>query len=143
MAADSYDGTQFNQRLTIDTSFMNNWASSPSPHSPGTPDYMMTPSPMMVASPVPSFASGFGGSFDDVLEEPFNDFSSHFSTFDSQSCGMNMYNGGCNDSLVIAGTDSLYNPFSDPYHHHDTNFSVTDLDLEFSAFMNCVPQYAM
>lgn len=142
--ADSYDETHYNRRLSIDTSFMNDWASSsPSPYSPGTPDYMMTPSPIMDSSPVPSFASGFGGSFDDVLEDSFNEFSSPFSTpFDSQSCGMSMYN---NDSLVIAGTESLLynNSFSDPYYPQDTNMPLTDLDVEFSAFMNSVPLYAM
>ena len=128
---------QYNQRLTIDTSFMNEWAPSPSPHSPGTPNYMMTPSPMMDSSPAPSFSSGFSGSLDDVLEESFSGFSSPFSAFDSQPCGINMYDGGNNQSLAIAEPESVYNGFGDRYQ----NVSLTD--LEFTAFMNFVPQYAM
>jgi hypothetical protein len=138
--ADTYHETQYNQRLTIDTSFMNDWASSLSPHSPGTSDYVMTPSPIMESSPVPSFASGFGGSFD----ESFGDLSSDFSAFDSQSCGvqqtMSMYDGDNNHSLAIAQSESLYNTFGDRYHH-DTHLSLMDLDLQFSSFMNFVPQY--
>lgn len=122
------------------------WASSLSPHSPETPDYIMTPSPIINSSPVPSFASGYGGSFDDVLENSFGDLSSHFSTFDSPSCGvqqsMGIYDGGNNNSLAIAETESLYNAFGDRYHR-DTHVSLSDLDLEFSAFMNSVPQYAV
>jgi HMG (high mobility group) box len=141
---DSYHEIQYDQRLTIDTSFMSDWAPSPSPHSPETPNYLMTPSPMLDSSPTPSFTSGFGGSFDETLDRSFG-FSSHFSTFDSQSCGMqqtmSMYDGGVNDSLAIA-TESLYNVFDDRYHH-DPNVSIMDLGLEFSAFMNSVPQYAM
>lgn len=141
--ADSYDHTQYNQRLTIDTSFMSDWAPSPSPHSPVTPNYMMSPSPMN-SSPAPSFASGFGGSFDDALDKSFSDFSSHFPTFDSQSCGvhqsMTLCDSNNNDALVIAETES-YNAFGDRYHH--TNVPLTDLDLEFSAFMNSIPQYSM
>ena len=141
---DSYDQSQYNQRLTIDTSFMNDWMSSPSPSSPLSPNCMMTPSPMINSSPEPSFVSGFGGSFDDVLDKSFSDLSSHFSAFDSQSCGMqptmSIYGG--DNNLIIAESESLYNPFGDPYHS-PTNVPLTDLDLEFSAFMNSIPQYAM
>jgi len=122
---------------------MNGWTSSLSPHSPETPDYLMTPSPVINSSPVPSYASGYGGSFDDVLEKSFGDLSSHFSTFDTQSCGvqqtMSIYDGDNNNSLAHAETESLYNAFGDRYQH----VSPTDLDLEFSAFMNCVPQYTV
>jgi hypothetical protein len=143
--ADPYHESQYNQRLTIDTSFMDGWASSLSPQSPETPDYLMTPSPVINSSPVPSYASGYGGSFDDVLEKSFGDPSSHFSIFDSPSCGvqqtMSIYDGDNNHSLPNAETESLYNVFGDRYLH-DTHLSPTDLDLEFSAFMNSVPQYA-
>ncbi|KAF8808759.1 hypothetical protein BYT27DRAFT_7210586 [Phlegmacium glaucopus] len=141
---DSYDQSQYNHRLTIDTSFMSDWASSPSPQSPATPDYMMSPSPMMNSSPAPSFTSGFGRSFDD-LDNSLSDFSSHFPAFDSQSCGMqqtmSLCDGDSNDPLVITETESLYNAFGDRYQH--TNVPLTDLDLEFSAFMNSIPQYSM
>jgi hypothetical protein len=144
--ADSYHETQYNQRLTIDTSFMNGWESSLSPHSPETPDYLMTPSPILNSSPVPSYASGYSGSFDDDLEKSFGVLCSHFPTFDTQSCGvqqtMSIYDGDNNSSVANAETESLYNAFGDRYHH-DTQVSAMDLDLEFSAFMNSVPQYAV
>jgi hypothetical protein len=128
--ADSYQETQYDQRLTIDTSFMNCWEPSLSPHSPETPDYLMTSSPVINSSPVPSYASGYSGSFDDVLEKSFGDFCSHFSTFDSQFCGvqqtMSIYDN--NNSFTNADTESLYNAFGDRYHH-DTHVSPTDLDL--------------
>ena len=98
----------------------------------------MTPSPVINSSPVPSYASGYGGSFDDVLEKSFGDLSSHFSTFDSQSCGVQQTMSIYDNSLANAETESLYNAFGDRYHH-DTHVSPTDLDLEFSAFMNSVP----
>ena len=125
---------------------MDGWASSLSPDSPASPDYLMTPSPVMNSSPVPSFASGYGGSFDDVLEKSFGDLSSHFSTFDSPSCGveqtMSIYDGDNIHSLTNAETESLYNTFGDRYLH-DTHVSPTYLDLEFSAFMNSVPQFTV
>ena len=139
----SYHHSQYNQRLTIDISFMNDWVSSPSP-SPQTPNYMMSPSPLINSSPTPSFASGFGGSFDDVLDKSFSDLTTPFSTFDSQSCDiqqMTMCDNQNNDALVIAETESLYNAFGDRYHH--TNLPLTDMDLEFSAFINSVPQYTL
>lgn len=114
---------------------MSDWASSPSPPSPETPNYMMTPSPIMMSSPVPSFSSGFSGSFDEALDPSFNDFSSHFPTFDSHTCGIQ----DGNDTLVIAETDSLYNAFGDRYH--PTNLPLTD--IEFSAFMDSIPQYTL
>jgi hypothetical protein len=121
---------------------MDGWASSLSPQSPETPDYLMTPSPVINSSPVPSFASGYGGSFDDVLD----DFSSHFSTFDSPSCGvqptMSIYDGDNNHTLTNSETESLYNAFGDRYLH-DTHVIPTDLDLEFSAFMNSAPQFTV
>src|ERR1700678_1937389 len=72
--AHSYDQTQFKEKLTIDTSFMSDWASSPSLYSPATPNYLNTPSPMMTPSPVPSFTSGFGLSFNDALFNTFSDY---------------------------------------------------------------------
>ena len=125
---------------------MDGWSSGLSPQSPETPDYLMTPSPVIDA-PVPSFAAGYGGSFDDVLEKSFGDLSSHFSTFDTLSCGvqqnMSIYDGGNNHSLINAETQSLYNDFGDPYFH-GTHVSPTDLDLEeFSAFMNSGPQFTV
>ena len=109
----------------------------------------MTSSPVIISSPVSSYASGYGGSFDDVLEKSFADLCPNFSTFDSQpeTCGgvqqtMGIYNGDSNISFATAETDSLYNAFGDRYHH-DTLLTPTDLDLEFTAFMNSVPQYAV
>ena len=116
------------------------WATSPS--SPMSP---MTPSPMINSSPEPSFVSGFGGSLGDVLDKSFSDLSSHFSAFDSQSCmqpTMSIYDSNSNNNLIIAESESLYSAFGDPYHPL-TNVPWTDLDLEFSAFVNSIPQYDM
>jgi hypothetical protein len=55
---------------------------------------------------------------------------------------MSIFDGGNDYSLAIAETESLYNASGDRYHH-DTSIALTDMDLEFSAFMNSVPQYAM
>ena len=124
---------------------MNSWESNLSPHSPETSDYLMTPSPVMNSSAVPSYLSGYnGGSFDDVLEKSFGDLYPQFSTFDTQSCGvqqtMSIYDGDSSHCLATADTESLYDAFGDRYHQ-DTHISPTDLDMEFSAFMNCAPQY--
>ena len=108
---------------------MNDWASSPSPPSPTTPDYLMTPSPMIVSSPASSFAAGFGTPFDDVLDKSFNDFSSPFSSFD---CGNSQ-------AVTLCDGDNMYPDFGDRY----SNVPLVDLDLEFSTFMNSIPQYAM
>ena len=115
---------------------IDSWASSLSPQSPESPDYLMTPSPVLNSSPTPSYVSGYGGSFDDVLEKSFGDLTSHFSTFDSQSCGvqqsMSIYDGDNCHSLANVETASLYN-----------SFNPMDLGLEFSAFMNSAPQYTV
>ena len=96
----------------------------------------MTPSPVLNSSPAPSYVSGYGGSFDDVLEKSFGDFSSHFSTFDSLSCGVqqttNIYDGdNSHNSIINAETASFYN----------SSYGPMDLDLEL--FMNSVPQYTV
>ena len=117
---------------------MSDWMSSSSLPSPLSPNCMMAHSPMMNSSPEPSFVSGFGESFDDVLDKSFNDLSSHFSAFDSQSCmqpSMSIYDGDSTNNLIIAKSESLYSAFGDPYHP-PTNVPWTDLDLEFSAFVN-------
>jgi hypothetical protein len=105
----------------------------------------MTPSPVMNSSPVPSYVSAYSGSLDDVFEKSFGDLCrSQFSNFDTQSCGvqqsMSIYDGDNSNCLAPADTESLFNAFGDRYHQ-DTHISPTDLDLEFSAFMNCAPQY--
>ncbi|KDR72415.1 hypothetical protein GALMADRAFT_229167 [Galerina marginata CBS 339.88] len=141
--ADSFDGSQYSPSLSVDTSFMSDWAPSPSPVSPSSPSYMMTPSPVLSSSPAPSFDGGFD--FDHVLDKSFDDFSATFSGF-QQSCGVShsaaMCGGGVED-VSIMGTDALYAAFADQIHHHHPSAPLAHLDLDFSAFMTSIPQYAM
>ncbi|KAF8149145.1 hypothetical protein B0H34DRAFT_667862, partial [Crassisporium funariophilum] len=139
---DSFAHSDYTSELTIDTSFMNDWASSPSPHSPSTPNYMASSSPMSAASPAPSYSAGFDV-FDRAMDKSFNDISAHFPVFE-QSCNlqqsMNMC-GGVDSFNHHTGPESLFASYSE--HHQYGSTPLTHLDLDFSAFMNTIPQYAM
>ncbi|KIM37254.1 hypothetical protein M413DRAFT_276090 [Hebeloma cylindrosporum] len=122
------DSYHYNAGLTIDTSFMNDWAPSPSPVSPSTP-YLMSPSPMMCASPPPpSYATGFDN-FDQGLEKPFDDFSAQFG-----------FDHVCGGNSMSINSETIYNSFGGPHPHQ----MMSHLDPDLSAFMTTtvIPQFA-
>lgn len=87
----------------------------------------MSPSPMLSPSPPPPYAAAFDA-FDQGLEKPFDDFSSHFG-FD-QACGGN---------AMSINADTIYSSFGGP---HQMNPPLGHLDADFSAFMTAIPQFA-
>jgi hypothetical protein len=123
---------QFSPALTIDTSFMgtNDWAHSPSPMSPTTPDYLMTPTsdPVITASP-------FDGAFDQPqLQKSFENFTTFPNVLD-QSCAIS-------HPRVDIGSDGV-GPNLPLYGYNQQQLNLENLDLDFSALMNSIPQYAI
>ncbi|PPQ69276.1 hypothetical protein CVT25_005933 [Psilocybe cyanescens] len=130
----SLSGGNFSASLTIDTSFMQDWESSPSPETPSTPNYLMPSSPIMSSPPTPTYASNYDA-FDHQLVGSFDDFAGNFPAFD-QSCGVDAL------SLTSAQAHVVYAAYGD-HAHHQASLPLAHLDLDFSAFMTSVPQYAM
>ena len=84
---------------------------------------------MLSASPPPPpYAAAFDA-FDQGLEKPFDDFSSHFGF--EQVCG--------GDAMSI-NSDAIYSAFGGP--HHQMNPSLAHLDVDLAAFMTAIPQFA-
>jgi hypothetical protein len=88
---------------------------------------MMSPSPMLSDSPAPSYAAPFD-TF--VTEKPFDDFSAQYA-----------YHQTCSNNGLSINSDAIYNSFGG--HHHQVNAPLTHLDMDFSAFMTAIPQYAI
>ncbi|KAF8186649.1 hypothetical protein BJ912DRAFT_457501 [Pholiota molesta] len=125
--ADSFSDGQYNAGLTIDTSFSNGWPSSPSPQSPETPSYLM--SPMSTASPMSPYPPSFDN-FDTMFDAQFPSYDQAGGLQQQRDtlCG----GGGADD-------DVLYPTFNDT---HFGGAQLSQLDLDFSAFMTAIPQYS-
>ena len=126
---------QFSPALTIDTSFMgtSDWAHSPSPMSPTTPDYLMTPTsdPVITASP-------YDGAFDAFDQPQLQKSFENFTTFPNvvdQSCVIS-------HSRVDIGSDGVGTNLP-LYGYNQQHLNLENLDLDFSALMNSIPQYAI
>ncbi|KAF9483247.1 hypothetical protein BDN70DRAFT_343044 [Pholiota conissans] len=121
--AGAFSESHFNPGLTIDTSFSNVWESSPSPQSPSTPSYMM--SPMSTPSPMSPYPSNFD-TFDQMFDANFHSY--------DQTCGLPQ------DGLCGGGADDmLYSAFNE---NQFGGSQLSQLDLAFSAFMTAIPQYS-
>ncbi|KAH9482015.1 Repressor ROX1 [Psilocybe cubensis] len=140
----SLNNGSFHASLTIDTSFMQQWDASPSPGTPSTPDYMSNSSPLLSSPPTPSYSSTYDA-FDHQLSNAFDDFSVNYPTFD-QSCGVPQQNicGSGIDSLSFSSPQAHANYAAYGDHaHQEISAPLAHLDLDFSAFMTSIPQYAM
>lgn len=127
-----FGDAQFDSALTIDTSFMGagDWTHSPSPMSPTTPDYLMTPT----SDPV-NTASPFDGTFDAFNQQKSFESFATFSNIVDQSCTITR-------AQVDIGSDGI--GVNLPlYGYSQQQLNLENLDLDFSALMNSIPQYAI
>lgn len=123
---------------------MQEWEASPSPETPSTPNYMMNSSPIMSSPPTPSYSSTYDA-FEHQLSSAFDDFSVNFPGFD-QSCSVpqQVMSGSGIDSLSFVNVQAhaAYAVYGD-HAHQQVGAPLAHLDLDFSAFMTSIPQYAM
>ncbi|PPQ96546.1 hypothetical protein CVT26_006333 [Gymnopilus dilepis] len=143
---DPFSLQQFDARnapsgLSLDTSFLQDWASSPHSESPATPSYMTSPSPTISASPAPSFDSEYGN-YTPVLGKGQSEYA-HAFTFQSH-CGPTQDADLLDSSIgnmTLAGGHNIYTAFD--HTIHQPTATLAHVDFDFSAFMTPVPQYAI
>ena len=130
---------------------MDDWASSPLTLSPVTPDFMPSPTPMSLP-PSPSYNGFFETAYDNQKAAgSFDILSGQFPLYDTatQTCGPASCDNGI--GMSFGGSDSMHSmyapdAFSSAHAHqqNDASVSVVPIShLDFSAFMDSLPQYAM
>lgn len=107
--------------LNVNTaSFLDDWNQCTTPITPGTPDFLESPSP-------PPFAGSYG-TFPMNLEKNVPDMPATFPAY--QQCGLDM---------GLSGEHYLSHPSDYTAFPHHPDSSLTHLDIDFSSFMNTGP----
>jgi len=127
-----FEHTSSPTSLSVDTSFLDDWARNSSPMSsmPATPSYL--DSPCSVNTPLDSFSNEYNfDSFDHTLSRSFDLSNLHVYTGDNM-CAFNQHCSNLDGPYVSPDFNQLPR---DAFSFENTKPEMTHIDLNFSAFM--------